>query len=71
MGLCLIIMVGQGSKPVAKVTTRVKAVKSIRKPPPKVQGSLDSYRISAQSITAANIAEDVDLEAVVESEGTE
>ncbi len=68
-------MVGWGKAP-SKLAMKFKVVKPATKAT-KVQRSIDSYRVAAQSIIPVNMGEaqghdaDVDLEAVIDNDGTE
>ncbi len=65
-------------QPPSKQALKVKGVKVIKKPN-KVQKSLDSYRVASQRVMSvnsgknvdSNIGVDVDLEVVINNEGTE
>ena len=55
-------MVGRGTKPSSKAAYKVKPVKPIKKAVPKIQKSLDSYRMSHPNVIAANSDQDQDVD---------
>ena len=71
----MLIMVGWGKAP-SKPAMKFKVVKPATKAN-KVQRSIDSYCVAAQSVIPVNMGEaqdhdaDVDLEAVIDNDGTE